>query len=228
MKKLTLIFGLIMLLLSLNSFAINSRLQVSTWDNSAIKVIIDNRIYNGFTTLFRLNNLRAGTHRIKIIKRIKHGYNRPSMTRVIYNGHINIPQSSRVIINVNRYNQLKIQVIDEYYKESVSPKYVDYDGNVSRASGIANFQYLKHSLRNVSFDSDKLRIAKQAIKYNSVSSKQVYELMRLLDFESSRLKLAKFAYRYTYDRDSYYLVNNAFNFYSSIEKLDRYILSHKN
>ncbi len=228
MKKFTLILGLILFFVSASTFARSSKLRVSTWDNSAIKVIIDNRISNGFTTLFRMDHLRAGTHRIKIIKRAKRGYNMPSITRVIYNGHINIPQSSKVVVNVNRYNQLSIQIIEEYYNEYVSPQYGNYNGNSSCASGIANFQYLKHSLRNASFDSDKLRIAKQAIRHNSISSRQVYEIMQLLDFETSKLKLAKFAYRYTYDRENFYQVNNAFDFSSSIDRLDRFITSQNN
>jgi hypothetical protein len=47
--------------------------------------------------------------------------------------------------------------------------------------------------------------------------------MSLFNFESSRLEFAKFAYGYTYDLGNYFIVNDAFNFESSISELDRYI-----
>jgi hypothetical protein len=47
--------------------------------------------------------------------------------------------------------------------------------------------------------------------------------MTLFDFENTKLDFAKFAYDRTYDRANYYKVNDAFEFESSIEDLNRYI-----
>ena len=54
-------------------------------------------------------------------------------------------------------------------------------------------------------------------------SRQVSELMQLMTFESSMLELAKNAYMHTLDKQNYYLANDAFNFESSIEDLNRFI-----
>jgi hypothetical protein len=47
--------------------------------------------------------------------------------------------------------------------------------------------------------------------------------MKLFSFESSRLEFAKFAYKYTWDINNYFLLNDAFDFESSIDELNKYI-----
>ena len=76
---------------------------------------------------------------------------------------------------------------------------------------------------NRPFDSDKLLIAKQAIGCKMVSAGQVGRLMGHLTFESTKLDFAKWAYRHCWDRQNYYLVNDAFTFSSSIRELDNFI-----
>ena len=54
-------------------------------------------------------------------------------------------------------------------------------------------------------------------------AEQVKEIMLLFDFESTRLEFAKEAYSYTYDLDNYYILNDAFDFESSISELNEFI-----
>ena len=76
---------------------------------------------------------------------------------------------------------------------------------------------------NATFESGKLKIAKQAVSMNTVSSQQVFELVQLFTFESTKLEFAKFAYSRTFDKGNYFVVNNAFTFNSSINALNDYI-----
>ncbi|MEA3495507.1 MAG: DUF4476 domain-containing protein [Bacteroidota bacterium] len=86
-----------------------------------------------------------------------------------------------------------------------------------------DFTQVKYSISSKDFEDSKLRIAKQVIMSNCLLSSQVKEIMLLFDFEDTRLKLAKFAYGYTYDIGNYYLLNDAFDFESTIEELNDYI-----
>lgn len=79
------------------------------------------------------------------------------------------------------------------------------------------------SVASKDFDESKLIIAKQIIGTNCLTCNQVKQMMLLLDFEDNRLDLAKFAYGYTYDIGNYYMLNDAFDFDSTIEELDNYI-----
>lgn len=88
---------------------------------------------------------------------------------------------------------------------------------------LQNFTQVKYSISSKDFEDSKLRIAKQVISSNCLLCSQVKEIMLLFDFEDTRLKLAKFAYGYTYDIGNYYLLNDAFDFESTIDELSDYI-----
>jgi Domain of unknown function (DUF4476) len=86
-----------------------------------------------------------------------------------------------------------------------------------------NFELFKQTLRNESMDNSRATIARQTISSNRFTSAQVKEMVTLFSFESNRLEIAKFAYQYTVDRNSYFIINDAFSFSSSKEELANYI-----
>jgi hypothetical protein len=47
--------------------------------------------------------------------------------------------------------------------------------------------------------------------------------MKLFSFEATKLEFAKYAYNKVSDKENYYLVNDAFQFESSIEELNENI-----
>lgn len=88
------------------------------------------------------------------------------------------------------------------------------------------FEALKATIQSKSFESTKLTVAAQALQANMMSAQQVKELMDLMSFESTKLTLAKAAYGRTVDRQNYYLVDDAFDFESSVTELAQYINSY--
>jgi hypothetical protein len=90
-----------------------------------------------------------------------------------------------------------------------------------------SFEQALESINSKSFESSKLTVAKQVAGANCLLCQQVKEIMKLFSFESDRLEFAKFAYKYTWDLNNYYLLNDAFEFESSIGELNRYINGHK-
>jgi hypothetical protein len=88
-----------------------------------------------------------------------------------------------------------------------------------------DFCALKNAVANQSFDSNKLMIAKQAVASNYLTAFQVAELADLMTFESNKLDFAKCAYKFTIDKNNYYLLNNVFSFSSSVYELNKYINS---
>lgn len=87
------------------------------------------------------------------------------------------------------------------------------------------FESVKSSIASKTFEDSKLKIAKQVIGSNCLLSSQVKEIMMIFDFENTKLDFAKFAYGHTYDLGNYYKVNDAFQFESTIDDLNRYIQS---
>lgn len=90
-------------------------------------------------------------------------------------------------------------------------------------NGHDNFMALQAAIRQASFDSDKLMIANQFISKNTISSKEVADLMGLMTYESNKLELAKNAYEACYDKQNYFLVNQAFTYSNSIRQLNAFI-----
>lgn len=86
-----------------------------------------------------------------------------------------------------------------------------------------DFDQVKKTISEKSFEESKLQIAKQVTSSNCLFASEVKEIMELFSFEKTRLDFAKFAYSYTYDISNYYKVNDAFSFESSIRELNSYI-----
>ena len=86
-----------------------------------------------------------------------------------------------------------------------------------------DFESVKGSINSKSFEESKLTVAKQVISSNCLFASQVREVMMLFGFENTKLEFAKYAYNYTYDLGNYFKVNDAFQFESSIDDLNRAI-----
>ena len=89
------------------------------------------------------------------------------------------------------------------------------------------FSDVKESIADKKFEDSRMSVARQALNEHCVFSSQVKELMLLFTFEDNKLEFAKYAYDHTYDIGNYYKVNDAFNFESSIEELNKYLDSRK-
>jgi len=106
------------------------------------------------------------------------------------------------------------------------PAYVPgYNGPIGCAVPMdpANFSNAKNSISSKSFEDSKMTMAKQIINSNCLLAAQVKEVMMLFDFEASKLDFAKYAYTRTYDIGNYYMVNDVFDFESSIDDLNAYV-----
>lgn len=107
-----------------------------------------------------------------------------------------------------------------------NPNYLPgYTGPVgcARPMSANEFQNAKNTISSKSFESAKLTLAKQISGANCLLSSQVKDLMELFSFEGSKIEFAKFGYAHTYDKGNYFMVNEAFDFDSSIEELNKYI-----
>jgi len=87
----------------------------------------------------------------------------------------------------------------------------------------SDFNSLKSQVRARYFDSSRMTVAKQACRFNCMTSDQVRDLCREFSYESSKLEFAEYAFEYCYDRYRYYIVGQAFTYSSSVDQLNRFI-----
>ncbi|GAB4296696.1 MAG: hypothetical protein Kow0068_21080 [Marinilabiliales bacterium] len=196
-------------------------------NDPACYVVIDNQMFTTNYNSFDLDYISSGYHNIAIMKkRMIPRY--MAGTYTIYEGNIYIPENSHVIAKLNSFNKLIITDIISYNNmnsyTNINYGSYNYD-NCNYYMDNAVFNDLLFTLKNTSFDSNRLLIAKQAAMLNGISSTQVYEIMKCFSFESNRLEFAKYAYHYVSDPNNYYIVNNAFVFSSSIRELNDFIFN---
>lgn len=89
------------------------------------------------------------------------------------------------------------------------------------------FKDLNASIAAKSFEDAKLKVVRQAVSSNCVSSAQVRKLMDLFSFEANKLEITKYCYDYTTDKNNYFKVNDGFSFDSSVDTLNEYISKKK-
>jgi hypothetical protein len=91
----------------------------------------------------------------------------------------------------------------------------------------SDFDNAKKSVDAQSFEEQKLKVAKQILNTNCMSTAQVKEIMGMFSFEDTKVDWAEFAYGKTTDFNNYYQLNDGFTFSGSVDKLNSYIESHK-
>ena len=87
----------------------------------------------------------------------------------------------------------------------------------------ADFEDAKVTIKNATFEETKLTIAKQIVASELMTARQLAEIASLFDFEHTKLEFLKYAYQFCYDQNKYYIVNNVFDFSSSVDELNEYI-----
>jgi len=214
MKKVLFIISVLLItLLSTRSNA--SELTLRMFDNATFDLVFDNNVYNNITGNILLDNLSPGKHFIKVLRyRVApdgHIYGTP---RLVFEGMIHIRYGRVVYAKIDRFGRY---VIEDETVSVPPPVYIPPYMNDN------DFSALKATIDRQSFESTKLSLAEQAASSNILTSNQVLEIMELFTFESSKLSFAEYAYHNVYDKNKYYIVNNAFTFSSSTSSLNSYI-----
>jgi hypothetical protein len=225
MKRLLLLIAMIVASVQLNASHLASELNLRLQQQAWFTITLDNQIFETPVNFFHTGNLIPGNHFIHVT-RLDHGpYGPYSLPRVIYSGYINIPARSRVHAFIDHYGQLRINKITALAPVYAPAPVLNECAPVPVQYGMHpyDFDQLKNTIERLSFESTKMQVARQALSMNSVTSRQVAELISLMTFESSKLELAKFAYHHMIDKQNYFILNDAFSFESSIHELNDFI-----
>jgi len=208
-----------------------SKLNLLLFDDGNFTVILDGIRYPNVQSDFRVPNLYAGTHRIKIVEIFTNRRGRRTGKEILYAGPLNIPYNSRVTVKLTQNNRLKTVRVDRInhgrkHRHNVNRRGRNgWDYN-RRGYNHRHSQFIqaKQSIRRASFDRDKLFLARETARTQNLSAHQVAEIMNLMDFESNRLKFAKYAYRFSGGNPNYlHIVSRQLDFTSSRRELARFV-----
>lgn len=87
----------------------------------------------------------------------------------------------------------------------------------------ADFELAHRFIAEKTFDSDRLEVAKDIVRHNRISARQIASICTLFTYDSNRLDFAKHAYASCVDKGMYFIVDETFTFRSSKDELHEYI-----
>lgn len=223
MKKTILTLYVLFRILLVEGSHLSSELVLKTQNGAFFITTLNNNFYNTPVRSLHITQVESGRHSLRINEVRFNSWLNSWHDHLIYNGFIDIPVATRVTAMIDNYGRLTITNMIAlmpsgpvtYYQHPAAP----FQYGIMQPNA---FENLMNVVRNQSFDSSKLKIAKQAISTNNVNAGQVLQLMNLLTFESYKLDLAKFAYRYTVDKQNYFILYDGLTFQSSINELGTY------
>jgi len=213
------------------------KLSVSSIANEPVKILIDGNNYNNKgNDVTMVNDVRPGYHAVKVYQQKKYskngGIRSNKNMQLIYEGNVYVKSQYHVDIVINRFGKAFIdekQMNAAYYDdngEDMPGGWGNNDNNFQPMNG-RSFEQFKQVIRNENFDNTKLTIAKQTIVANYFSAAQVKEIVQLFSFENSKLDIAEFSYKYTIDKNNYFIMNDAFSYSGSKEELARFIKAYR-
>ena len=216
------------------------KLSISTIINEPVKVLIDGNCYNSNASddVIMINDIRAGYHSVKIYRQKKYRHNNNNdgqfsrNAQLIYEGNLYVKPQYHVDVVINRFGKAFVdeRQMDAGYYDENDEGHGGWDNNSNNSMQPMNsrvFEQFKQVTRNESFDNTRLVTAKQTIAANYLSSAQVKEIVELFSFENSKLDIAKYSYKYTVDKNNYFILNDAFAYSSSKEELARFIQEYR-
>jgi hypothetical protein len=202
-------------------------LTITSVTKNTARILVDGAVYNTTpgSNVTTINSIKSGYHLIKIYQSKKSAYNNAGQfgknMQLIYQGNVYVKPRFHVDLVINRFGKafLDEQQMNAGYDDD------EFDGwsNTIQPMNQPSFDQFKEILRKERFDNTKLVLAKQAIASNWLCAAQVKEVAGLFNFESSKLDIAKYSYKYTTDKNNYFILNDAFTFSSSKEELARFI-----
>lgn len=231
MKKALLTIYVLFRILLVEGSHLNSDLMLKLQNGAYFTAALNNSYYNQPVQSLNLSQLEPGKYALRINEVRYNSWMNSWYDHLVYNGYINIPAASHISAMIDNFGRLVFTNLTPiippapvtYYHNPYVPTPYSHTTHYYNVMSPAVFDNLQQVIRNQSFDSSKLKIAKQAISANNISTQQVLQLMTLLTFESYKLDLAKFAYQYTYDKKNYFMLYDGFTFQSSINQLARHI-----
>jgi hypothetical protein len=229
-----------------------TRLSVSSVNrNNDLRVEIDGRKYRMDDNSVTISNLSEGRHTVKIFREKSRRNNRwewfGNRHDIIYSNTVYLKSGYHLDITINPFgralvDERRMDRNDDWYdddnrngrdrdgrddRDDRDGRYGNRDNNYNNVVNEQEFRQIKETVGRQWFENTRLSTAKQIADRNYFSSQQVKELVQLFSFENNKLEFAKHAYGRTMDKRNYYIINDAFNYNSSREELDRYIRAYR-
>ncbi len=93
----------------------------------------------------------------------------------------------------------------------------------ANALSSAQFSNLKEEIKDITFEENRMKIAKKLTKDVCMSKSQIKEITQIFSFENTRIEYLKYAYSFCYDKQDYYQLGSVLNFSNTKEELNDFL-----
>ncbi len=178
-------------------------------------------LYNGQIDIPRNSRIRAEVSRNRTLRILDVRRNYTSQrhrkpNRPAYNTGTQCGASTYEIIEENNHNGQNYG-FEPYSYESAG----SYGG--ACAMSYHEFNQLLFSIEDACFSNDQIRVIRQALRHNLISTNQLIQLLEHTAFDSTRLEIAKTAFHSLIDKEHIWKIYDAFSFSSTAREFERFV-----
>lgn len=223
-----------------------SVITISSWDNKPFTIEVNHQRYKSNGTI-TLNDIQPGKLRVKMLRERKGNgscYSGAGRGTLIYNGFLDVPARSRVNAEVNRNRRMCVLDVRrlgnrpsanrphsggcgniDASPQNFEPYGYEHTGNYGGACAMEfnEFNFLLREIDNACFSSDKIRVAKQALRHNYITTLQLEDLILAMDFDRDQFTIAKQGYKRVLDKENIWNVYDAFSFSSTARDFEDFV-----
>lgn len=227
MKKIILSCGLLITTL-FSQAQIKGNVTISTTGISNLKIKFGGKQYSLQDRSVTFQSLEPGSYSL-IIYQLQQKTTGGTAYIEVFNNNITVNAKKHLEVSVLRFGKI---AWDEGNIESDDWASTGYQPVPGQPVGTGNnygtvsdeqFALLKKSVRDATYDSDKLITGKVILKNNLFTSAQIKELCRLFTYDDQRLEFAKLAYESCADKGFYITILDVFTYQSTKSSLLEFI-----
>ena len=221
-------------------------LKVSLTSKQAINVALDGRYFNKRGTSVTVGDLPPGDHYLQIYTLVQKRNGR-MREEVIYEGKISTNDGMITLFEYDseKGGTIQEQDINSYVNDHPLPPGAptgnndnvnnnnNNDNNIQVASPVtvnnigtltdSKTDQLKTQVDAKKTDSDKMKILKDVLKGEKITTDNVAYMMDWLNFESSKLDFVKWAYDLVVDKENYSMLDAKFSYKNYQDEFDNFI-----
>jgi hypothetical protein len=121
------------------------------------------------------------------------------------------PNTTEISVNISRTTE---------HREEVVTRTTEGCENALNSSAFSNF---KEEIKEITFEDNRMKIAKKLTKNVCLSKAQIKEITQIFAFENTRIEYLKYAYDFCYDKQDYYQLGNVLNFSKTKDELNDFL-----
>lgn len=243
-------FALLALLIAgfTGAFA-QSMLKVSLADNSRFSIMLNGRYFNKRGQSITVGDLPPGRQHLKILRVYRNRWGEPA-EEIVYQGRVNTYDGMITRFVYDPYTRMvdvqeaNMQSSDPHYQPEARPQdndNSDYNtqqqappsdmpvaspaGDKTGTLTTEKLQRLKTKADGKATDTEKMKVLKNGLRDEQLTTYNVSEIMDLFIFESSKVEFATWAYNMTVDNERYHDLDARLKTDGARQDLDNFIKS---